>query len=49
MSSMCHTMHSGYQWKLFHSEENVKWVFAVYVRLLHIVSLIAMVAMAFHA
>ena len=24
MSGMCHTMHSGYLWRLFHSEEKVK-------------------------
>ena len=26
MSSMCHTMHSGYPWRLFHFEEKVKSV-----------------------
>ena len=24
VSSMCHTMHSGYPWRLFHFEEKVK-------------------------
>ena len=26
MSGMCHTMHSGYPWRLFHFEEKVKSV-----------------------